>query len=249
MLICIFGLILVILAGTTNELWGGQVKNEAKFDFQVKFDLEGQSQSSPKTIGTLTKVLCIFVPIFFDSSLNEWWVIVRRSPWLIHTHTDTRTHGYTDTQTQAMTIPERQNWPRVKTTNPHHWFQCLCDTVYNVIHLSDVFLSPYLLFRILLGTMVITPGSCNVVPFSNIFFLHLACMIFTTLTPLFVIMVGTNKQNSLQTKVIIRSRFVIIPHFVCLLEPNLVAEIMWCAHDLLVLGWWYHQWNTQRKVD
>ena len=28
-----------------------------------------------------------------------------------HTHTDTRT----DTQTQAMTIPEDQNWPRVKT--------------------------------------------------------------------------------------------------------------------------------------
>ena len=28
-----------------------------------------------------------------------------------HTHTDTRT----DTQTQEMTIPEGQNWPRVKT--------------------------------------------------------------------------------------------------------------------------------------
>ena len=27
-------------------------KNEVKFDFQVKFDLEDQGRSSPKTIGT-----------------------------------------------------------------------------------------------------------------------------------------------------------------------------------------------------
>ena len=47
---------------------------------------------------------------FGDSSVNDWWVIVRTSKWLIHTHTDTRT----DTQTQAMTIPEGQNWPLVK---------------------------------------------------------------------------------------------------------------------------------------
>ena len=36
---------------------------------------------------------------------------------VIDTHTDTRTHGHTDTQTQATTIPEGQNWPRVKTRN------------------------------------------------------------------------------------------------------------------------------------
>ena len=30
--------------------------------------------------------------------------------------THTHTHGHTDPQTQAMTIPEGQNWPRVKTT-------------------------------------------------------------------------------------------------------------------------------------
>ena len=29
---------------------------------------------------------------------------------------DTHTHGHTDPQTQAMTIPEGQNWPRVKMT-------------------------------------------------------------------------------------------------------------------------------------
>ena len=43
---------------------------------------------------------------FGDPSLNGRWVIVRTSSWLIHTHTDP--------QTQAMTIPEGQNWPRVK---------------------------------------------------------------------------------------------------------------------------------------
>ena len=62
MLRCIFGPNLVILACTADELWGGQAQNEVKFDFQVEFDLEGQGRSSPKTIGTLTKVFCTFVP-------------------------------------------------------------------------------------------------------------------------------------------------------------------------------------------
>ena len=43
---------------------------------------------------------------FGDPTLNERWVIVRASSWLTHTHTDT--------QTQPMTIPEGQNWPRIK---------------------------------------------------------------------------------------------------------------------------------------
>ena len=46
---------------------------------------------------------------FGNPSLNERWVIVRTSSWLIHTH------GHTDPQTQAMTIPEGQSWPRVKS--------------------------------------------------------------------------------------------------------------------------------------
>ena len=44
---------------------------------------------------------------FSDPSLNGWWIIARTSSWL----TDTQTH----THTQATTIPEGQNWPRVKT--------------------------------------------------------------------------------------------------------------------------------------
>ena len=35
---------------------------------------------------------------FSDSSLNEWWVILRTSPWLIHTRTDTRTHRHRQRQ-------------------------------------------------------------------------------------------------------------------------------------------------------
>ena len=49
---CIFGLNLVILACTADELWCTQTQNSVKFDFQVEFDLEGQNRSSPKTIGT-----------------------------------------------------------------------------------------------------------------------------------------------------------------------------------------------------
>ena len=45
---------------------------------------------------------------FGDPSLNGWWIIARTSSWL----TDTRTH--THIHTQATTIPEGQNWPRVK---------------------------------------------------------------------------------------------------------------------------------------
>ena len=48
---------------------------------------------------------------FGDPSLNGCWVIARTSKWLPHGRTDGRTHR----QTQATTIPEGQNWPRIKT--------------------------------------------------------------------------------------------------------------------------------------
>ena len=89
MLRCIFGPNLVILVWMADELWCEQAQNEVKFDFQVKFDLEDQGRASPKTIGT--------------GQARDWY-----------THTHIHTHGHTDPQTQAMTIPEGQNWPRVK---------------------------------------------------------------------------------------------------------------------------------------
>ena len=39
-----------------------KAQNGVNFDFEVKFDLEGQSQSPPKTIGILTKVFYIYGP-------------------------------------------------------------------------------------------------------------------------------------------------------------------------------------------
>ena len=109
MLRCIFGPNLVILAWTADELWGGQAQKEVKFDFQVKFDLEGQDRSSPKTIGTLTKVFCTFMP---NLVILAWMSVELSCGQARDWYTHIRTHGHTDTQTQ--TIPEGQNWPRVK---------------------------------------------------------------------------------------------------------------------------------------
>ena len=64
-----------------------QAQNEVNFDFEVKFDLEGQGQSPPKTIGILTKV-------FYTYGANL--VIARTSKWLPHTRTD----GHTDKRRQ-----------------------------------------------------------------------------------------------------------------------------------------------------
>ena len=49
----------VVLAWTDDESSHGQAQNGINFDFEGKFDLEGKGQSTPKTIGTLTKVFYI----------------------------------------------------------------------------------------------------------------------------------------------------------------------------------------------
>ena len=59
---CTFGPNLVILAWTGDELSCRQAQNGVTFDFEVKFDLEGQGQSPPKTIGILTKVFYTYGP-------------------------------------------------------------------------------------------------------------------------------------------------------------------------------------------
>ena len=52
----------MILAWRGDELSHGQAQNGVNFDFEVKLDLEGQGQSPPKTIGTLTKVFYTYGP-------------------------------------------------------------------------------------------------------------------------------------------------------------------------------------------
>ena len=59
---CTFGPNLVILAWTGDELSCRQAQNVVTFDFEVKFDLEGQGQSPPKTIGILAKVFYTYGP-------------------------------------------------------------------------------------------------------------------------------------------------------------------------------------------
>ena len=59
---CTSGPNFVVLAWSGDELSLGQAQNGVNFDFEVKFDLEGQGQSPPKTIGILTKVFYIYGP-------------------------------------------------------------------------------------------------------------------------------------------------------------------------------------------
>ena len=86
---CTFGPNLVILAWRGDELSCRQAQNGVTFDFEVKFDLEGQGQSPPKTIG-------IFFYTYGPNLVILAW-IARTSKWLPQTRTD----GRTDTQTDA----------------------------------------------------------------------------------------------------------------------------------------------------
>ena len=59
---CIFVPNLEIVTSIGGELWHTQTQNGGNFDFGVQFDLEGQGQSPPKTIGILTKVFYTYCP-------------------------------------------------------------------------------------------------------------------------------------------------------------------------------------------
>ena len=82
---------LMILTSMGDELWSGQAQNGVNSDFEVKFDLEGQGQLPPKTIGTLTKVFCIFGPNLAIPA----WTGYRADKQVIDTQTDTHTHTHT----------------------------------------------------------------------------------------------------------------------------------------------------------
>ena len=84
-----------------------KLKMGLNFDFGVQFDLEGHDQSSHKTIGILTKVFYISGPnLVILAETGDELLRGQARDW----HTD----GHTHRQTQATTIPEGQNWPRVK---------------------------------------------------------------------------------------------------------------------------------------
>ena len=91
---CTFGPNFVILAWTGDELLCRQAQNRVTFDFEVKFDLEGQGQSPPKTIGILTKV-------FYTYGLNLVILAWKGDELSRRQASDYCTHGRTDTQTDA----------------------------------------------------------------------------------------------------------------------------------------------------
>ena len=87
---CTFASNLVVLARTGDELSCRQAQNWVTFDFQVKFDLEGQGQSPPKTIGILTKVFYTYGP---NLVILAWTddELLRRQAGGWRTRTDTHT--------------------------------------------------------------------------------------------------------------------------------------------------------------
>ena len=107
MVFCTSGPNLAILAWRGDELSHGHAQNGVNVDFEVKFHLEDQCQSSLKTIGILTKVFSNYVP----NMVILAWKGDELSSWQT---SDNRTHRCTDRQRQATTIPKGLNWPRVK---------------------------------------------------------------------------------------------------------------------------------------
>ena len=95
----------MILAWTGDKLSHGQAQNGVNFDFEVKFDLEGQGQSPPKTIGILAKVFYTYGP-----NLVIWaWTGDELSRGQASAY---RTHGRTTTQTDRR---RQQQYPKAKT--------------------------------------------------------------------------------------------------------------------------------------
>ena len=108
---CTSGLNLVVLAWTGDELSHGQAQNGVNFDFEVKFDLEGQGQSPPKTIGSLTKVFYIYGPnLVILAETDDELSRGQARDW----HTD----GHTHTQTDAGNDNTRR--PKLASGNYHY---------------------------------------------------------------------------------------------------------------------------------
>ena len=84
-----------------DELSRGQAQNGVTFDFEVKFDLEGQGQSPPppppqkKKIGTFTPM------VFYTYGPNLVILAWTGDELSREQASDYRTHGRTDTQTDA----------------------------------------------------------------------------------------------------------------------------------------------------
>ena len=112
---CIFCPNLVVLASIGVELWWWLAQNGVKFYFKVQSDLEGQSQSTPKTTGILTKVFYISGPnlVILAEQVRSY----RTDKPRVLRRMDGRKDGRTHRQAQATTKPKGQNWPWIEI----HW--------------------------------------------------------------------------------------------------------------------------------
>ena len=106
---------MVILPWRGDELSHGQTQNGVNFDFEVKFHLEGQGQSPPKTIDTLTKVFYTYGPnlVILARTGDE---LSRRQACGYRTHR--RTHRQTDAGND-------NTWrPKLASGNDSHAILC-----------------------------------------------------------------------------------------------------------------------------
>ena len=104
---CTSGLNFVVLAWTGDELSHGQAQNGVNFDFEVKFNLEGQGQPPPKTIGILTKVFYIYGPnLVILAETGHELSRGQARDW----HTDGHTHTDTRRQRQYPKANTKKHW-------------------------------------------------------------------------------------------------------------------------------------------
>ena len=104
---------LVALAWTGDELSRRQAQNGVNFDFEVKFDLEGQGQSPPKTIGILTKVFYIYGPnLVILAETGHELSRGQARDW----HTDGHTHTQTDAGNDNTRRPILASGKKVRKT-------------------------------------------------------------------------------------------------------------------------------------
>ena len=130
----------MILTWRGDELSHGQAQNGVNFDFEVKYDLEGQGQSPPKTIGTLTKV-------FYTYGLNL--VILGRTGDELSRgqacgyRTHRRTHRQTDAGNDNTGRPKLASGNKKCTeawfssiTHELHNIMCKLNSICHYLHIS-----------------------------------------------------------------------------------------------------------------
>ena len=109
---------LVALAWTGDELSRGQAQNGVNFDFEVKFDLEGQAQSPPKTIGILTKVFYIYSPnLVILADMGHELSRGQARDW----RTDGHTHRQTDAGNDNTRRPILASGKKRESSLSGHW--------------------------------------------------------------------------------------------------------------------------------